>query len=373
MLGEVLPFLAGTKLAGWFLRIQPNGFIPLPQITRRSGELDNEQRQLLTSIISKPREEWIDGIWDLYNNKNEQWVATALKSYTKRKSGGGILEEDRKKLVSVLTSTVNFRDSDFILNHVLPDNHLGCPPTSNKSEWPDFVIVQHQQMVEQGRQQRVLRYVLWWQIKLLGGETWHEMKEEISKVPELGEHRCLVIVSTRLSTDVLACISGSTHLLFPPGVFKYKGKPVITIPDKLEVVVLGARGLAQLYSEYDLDGLKRLAAANSFESISRRITQPTVPLAGVSLMPAPVPGRSIKVNFVDGTSNSPLCSDVLNLPFGTTLDMAKAAIIAYFHKNQDPSLRTCQVTSILWNGIPIVRDDQLESIQHRDDVVIWLQ
>jgi hypothetical protein len=145
-----------------------------------------------------------------------------------------------------------------------------------------------------------LHYALWWQIKLYGEETkfsWHEVQGEIDLVPILADHQCLVIASTQVSPGIAAHIGDSTHLWIPPGVYgKGEGKKgdLLNVPNKLEVVILGPKGLTQLYSEYDLDGLHHLACTNTFASISKHLTKPTVPLAGgISLtpMPAPTPGK----------------------------------------------------------------------------------
>lgn len=104
--------------------------------------------------------------------------------------------------------------------------------------------------------------------------TWNKIQKEIAKVPLLAEHGCLVIASTHIHPDIVSCIGESTHLLVPSGDFMDKSNRVLTVPAKLEVVILGERGLAQLYSEFDLDGIRKIAAANTFEVISKCNARP---------------------------------------------------------------------------------------------------
>jgi hypothetical protein len=367
---EVFPFTANTQLAGWRLRMQPNGFVPVPKISGRANKVDDNLRTLLCNIVSRPREEWVNQVWELYLSKHK--LSTIAPSYSrKRGHGGGISADDRDKLVSFLTSTVHFDDSNFILDNLIPDGCLGCP-TSDMSGWPDFVIAEHAQQAGE----RVLKYALWWQIKLLGEETsftWAAVQKEINKVPLVAEHGCLVIASTHINPDIAAQIGNGTHLLVPPGGFNDKGKAVLTVPAHLEVVILGEKGLAQLYSEYDLEGLKHLAAANTFEAISKRIQQPTGTLVGIALAHTPIPGRAVKITFTDSHSNSPICSDILDLPFGTTLVGATAAIQECLGDQEDTVLQTRKVMSILWNNVLIVRDNQLERVKDGHELIVNLQ
>lgn len=194
------------------------------------------------------------------------------------------------------TSTVHPDDAMLMLQHMLLDRELGC--LTEKSDWPDFVSVLHHK--------GGLKYALWWQVKFLGGTTfsWADIQTEINKVPILVENSCLVIVSTSLSTEVASQIGDNGYLVIYPGTFTYKyiqcgiemQKDALKIPDKLEVVILGEKGLTQLYSVYDLEGLRRLAAANSFKAISKRTEQPIGSLAGVTLSHAPIPGKPVQHN-----------------------------------------------------------------------------
>jgi hypothetical protein len=301
-LGEVLPFLAGTRLAGWHLHMQPNGFASVPKVSKSAARLEDWHRTVLLEVISRPRAEWLGVVQALFDNKDDnEWVkrVSLMVPLGKRKrDGGGIEKVDLEKLQSFLSKTAHPADSDFILDHLIPDGWLGCP-VSKTSGWPDYYSGEHGEeevLVKAGKHggtkpitQRVLLYALWWQIKLYGKSTsfsWNTIKKEITKTPKLAKHNCLVIASTHLSEEVARAVGDNTHLLLRAG-----NGHGIEMPPNFEVVILGEKGLAELYSEYDLEGLKCLAAANTFEAISKRIQQPAGSLAGVTLSHQPLPGK----------------------------------------------------------------------------------
>jgi hypothetical protein len=276
LLGKELSFFADTQLAEWDLRMQPHSYALLPKIYRSDKSahpLTPEQRDWIETICALPREKWEKAIRDLTHPLADR--------------------EIRAKLTSFLTTTANFKDSLFILQHMLPDGFLGCP-VSEQSGMPDFVSVKRKPT-----DLTAFLFALWWQIKLLGestGFSWAKVQKEVEKVPIIADHQVLVLAVSSLGAEIATLIGDKTHLLVPPGDFTHNDEVVLKIPDKLEVVILGEKGLAQLYSEYDLEGLKRLSTANTFEAISKRIQQPTGSLAGVALSPTPVPGKLTQYN-----------------------------------------------------------------------------
>jgi hypothetical protein len=263
----VLPFLAGTSVAQWQLCMEPNGFVPVPKIVRaRVHPLSDSQKKVLAEVVAKPRSEWLSTIQQLSKRKKKQGAPTLTST-------------DAQKLESFLTSTAHFSDSEFILQHLLPDGFLGCP-THSMSGWPDFVQVEHQSGLGSH-----IRYALWWQVKLYSEETpfaWTHLRDEVEKVPLVAEHQCLVIVNTHLNPEIVASIGTNTHLLLTPGSIR----GVLTVPANLYVVILGEKGLASFYSEYDLDGLLHLATEDTFEAISRRIV-PTTTLSNTTSLATP--------------------------------------------------------------------------------------
>jgi len=335
---------------------------------------------LLLEVISRPRKEWFNAVQALFDNKDDdEWVkrvSEIVPAGKRKRDVGGIEKADLEKLHSFLGKTAHPDDSNFILDHLIPDGWLGCP-VSKTSGWPDYYFGKHCEedvLVRAGKhghpkpmKQRVLLYALWWQIKLYGESTsfsWNTIKKEIMKTPKEAKFSCLVIASTHLSEEVARAVGNNTHLLIQTG-----NGYGIEIPPNFEVVILGEKGLAQLYSEYDLTGLKRLAAANTFEVISKRIQQPTGSLAGVALSHTPVPGRTIKLTFVDSAMKAIVGTGMADVPFGSTLSAAKTTIRAVMNKKVPG--RT--MASLEWEGVTISDDEEMQSVQHRDEVIVLLQ
>jgi len=323
----------------------------------------------------------------LFDNKDDnEWakkVSQMIPLGKRKRDGGGIEQADLDKLQSFISTTAHFDASDLIVNHLVPAGHLGCP-VSKQSGWPDFYFGEHVEEEEEvqvnagkhgvtklmKQHKRVLLYALWWQLKLYSESssvTWSTIKEEIAKTPNLAKHSCLVIVSTHLGAEVAQAIGGNTHLLLRTG-----NGYGIQIPPNFEVVILGEKGLAQLYSEYDLTGLKRLAAANTFEVISKRIQQPTGSLAGVTLPHTPVPGRTIKLTFVDSAMKAIVGNGMADVPFGTTLSATKT-IIGGVLAERKPDMAGRGITGVEWEGVSVERDSELERVKDRHELVVLLQ
>jgi len=245
-----------------------------------------------------------------------------------------------------------------------------------------------------------------------GTTSWGDIKEEVEKGLRIPvENRALkgklravlVVASTQLMKEISDVIGDKLAIVLDAGVWSYhkdsgkldKGKNTrgweekFAVPAHSELVVLSKSGMAALLGDGALDSLERyftraedercedlLSLEQAIGSLVRKRKREDEEAANALKKPAvagvahtPIPGRTIKLTFVDSATKQVIGKGMADIPFGTMLSAAKTIIGGVMDKKAGGRV----MAGLEWEGVTISDDEEMQSVQHRDEVVVLLQ